>query len=89
MSQLLAHIGHLEITTPGVDASVAFYEEKLGLTTVERRDGKAYLRCWGDYYTYSLVLSGAQSWVDGVFNGIALIIAVLISTLLRKRRSGS
>lgn len=36
-----------------------------------------------------LVLAGAQSWVDGVFNGAALIVAVLVSTLLRKRRSGS
>lgn len=54
---LLAHIGHLEITAPDVEASVAFYEEHLGLKTVERKGGKAYLRCWGDYYTYSLVIS--------------------------------
>lgn len=36
-----------------------------------------------------LVLSGAQSWVDGVFNGAALVLAVTISTFLRRKRAGS
>ncbi|GHF19080.1 ABC transporter permease [Pseudolysinimonas yzui] len=36
-----------------------------------------------------LTLAGAQSWVDAVFNGAALIIAVFVSSVLRKRRAGS
>jgi ribose transport system permease protein len=36
-----------------------------------------------------LTLAGAQNWVDAVFNGAALIIAVFVSSHLRKRRSGS
>ncbi|GGF30486.1 VOC family protein [Subtercola lobariae] len=54
---LLAQIAYLEITSPNVEESVAFYTEKFGLRVVDRLDGKAYLRCWGDYYRYSLVIS--------------------------------
>jgi ribose transport system permease protein len=35
-----------------------------------------------------LTLAGAQNWVDAVFNGAALIIAVFLSSVLRKRRAG-
>ncbi|MBB2976161.1 ribose transport system permease protein [Microbacterium endophyticum] len=35
-----------------------------------------------------LTLAGAQSWVDSVFNGVALVIAVFVSTALRRRREG-
>jgi catechol 2,3-dioxygenase len=58
---LLAHIGHLEFTSPDVEASVAFYTTVLGMKEYTRRDGKVYLRCWGDYYTYSVVIGpGAE-----------------------------
>ncbi|CAN5246222.1 catechol 2,3-dioxygenase [soil metagenome] len=60
MVSLLAHIGHLEITTPDVDASVSFYKERLGLSETERVGDSVYLRCWGDYYTYSLVISKGE-----------------------------
>lgn len=35
-----------------------------------------------------LTLAGSQSWVDDVFNGVALVIAVFVSTYLRRRREG-
>ncbi|GAA1466523.1 ABC transporter permease [Microbacterium thalassium] len=35
-----------------------------------------------------LTLAGAQSWVDSVFNGVALVLAVFVSTHLRRRREG-
>lgn len=35
-----------------------------------------------------LTLAGAQNWVDAVFNGAALIVAVFVSSILRRRRSG-
>jgi ribose transport system permease protein len=35
-----------------------------------------------------LTLAGAQNWVDGVFNGLALIAAVVLSTALRRSMSG-
>lgn len=36
-----------------------------------------------------LLLAGAKSWVDSVFNGVALILAVFVSTVLRRRRQGT
>ena len=35
-----------------------------------------------------LILSGAANWVDQVFNGLALLVAVGLSSYLRDRRSG-
>jgi ribose transport system permease protein len=35
-----------------------------------------------------LTLAGAQNWVSAVFNGAALLVAVFISSTLRRRREG-
>ncbi|TVT10231.1 ABC transporter permease, partial [Amycolatopsis bartoniae] len=35
-----------------------------------------------------LTLSGADSWVDQLFNGVALLVAVGLSSYLRRRREG-
>ncbi|WGW11893.1 VOC family protein [Saxibacter everestensis] len=56
MEKLLAHVSHLEITSPDVEASARFYVEDFGLREVRRENGRVYLRCWGDYDSYSLVL---------------------------------
>ena len=50
MIKLLSHLSYVEITSPDVEASVEFYVNQVGLTVVDRIDGKVYLRCWGDYY---------------------------------------
>lgn len=61
MSELLSHLSYVAITSPDVEASVAFYERRVGLTVADRVGQAAYLRCWGDHYRYSLVvLPGAQ-----------------------------
>ncbi|TXR57039.1 VOC family protein [Quadrisphaera setariae] len=62
MIKLLAHLAHLEVASPDVEASAAFYEAAFGLRVVDRdADGSVYLRCWGDYHPYSLVVShGAE-----------------------------
>lgn len=52
----LSHLSYVGLVTPDLEASVDFYTEQVGLTEVARHDGKVYLRCWGDYYTYSLVI---------------------------------
>lgn len=57
VSKLLGQLAYLEVTTPDVAASEAFYVERFGLRVIERANGKVYLRCWGDYYRHSLVLS--------------------------------
>lgn len=56
MISLLSHLSYVAVTTPDIEASTKFYEENVGLTVVDRIDGRVYLRCWGDYYRYSLVL---------------------------------
>ncbi|MGO1320766.1 MAG: VOC family protein [Galactobacter sp.] len=56
MIKLLSHLSYVAITAPDVEASVKFYEEQVGLTVTDRVDGRVYMRCWGDYYRYSLVL---------------------------------
>ncbi|MCW3492596.1 VOC family protein [Microbacterium sp. SSM24] len=56
MIKLLSHLSYVAITSPDVEASVAFYESQVGLTVVDRIDGAVYLRCWGDYYAYSVVV---------------------------------
>ncbi len=57
MEKLLAHLAHLELTSPDVAASAEFYANKFGMRQVAEVDGVAYLRCWDDHYTYSLAIS--------------------------------
>ena len=56
MIKLLSHLSFVAVSSPDVEASVAFYEKQVGLTVVDRIDGSVYLRCWGDYYSYSVVV---------------------------------
>ncbi|HWL76888.1 VOC family protein [Microbacterium sp.] len=56
MIKLLSHLSYIAVTSPDVEASVKFYEEQVGLTVADRVDGTVYMRCWGDYYAYSLVI---------------------------------
>lgn len=56
MSKSLSGLVHLEITSPDVDASAAFYTERFGMRIVDSVGDAVYLRCWGDYYRYSLVI---------------------------------
>lgn len=56
MIKLLSHLSYVAITTPDVEASVEFYKTQVGLTEVAREDDRVYLRCWGDYYSYSVVV---------------------------------
>ncbi|MBN9193526.1 VOC family protein [Microbacterium sp.] len=56
MITLLSHLSFVAITSPDVEASVEFYKTEVGLTEVARDGGRVYLRCWGDYYRYSVVV---------------------------------
>src|SRR6478735_8154806 len=65
MIKLLSHLSYVSITSPDVEASVDFYVNQVGLTVVDRIDGAVYLRCWGDYYAYSVVvLPGDEPSLD-------------------------
>lgn len=56
MIKLLSHLSYVAVTSPDVEASVEFYVKQVGLSVVDRIDGAVYLRCWGDYYRYSVVV---------------------------------
>ncbi|GAA5004948.1 catechol 2,3-dioxygenase [Streptomyces hyderabadensis] len=53
----IAHLGHVELLTPDLEASVAFFTEYLGLTVNGRSGDSVYLRTWDDYEHHSLVLT--------------------------------
>ena len=57
---LLSHLAHAELITPRLQDSAKFFLDVMGLTEVKRTDDSVYLRCWGDYYEYSLVLTQGQ-----------------------------
>lgn len=54
---LLAHLAHVELITPHVQESAKFFVDVMGMTEVKRTAESVYLRCWGDYYQYSLMLT--------------------------------
>jgi catechol 2,3-dioxygenase len=52
----IAHLGHVELLTPDLDASLAFFTDYLGLTVNGQEGDKVYLRTFDDYEHHSLVL---------------------------------
>ncbi|HVS84092.1 MAG TPA: catechol 2,3-dioxygenase [Gaiellaceae bacterium] len=55
----LAHIGHVELLTPEPERSLRFLVEALGLEEERRVGGSVFLRGWGEYQPYSVVLTEA------------------------------
>src|SRR5215207_11207256 len=55
----LSMLSHVELLTHKPEESVAFARDILGLDGVGEEGDSVYLRCWGDYYAYSLVLTAA------------------------------
>src|SRR5262249_53099374 len=53
----ISHLAHAEIITPKLEESVKFFKEVMGLEESGREGQSVYLRCWGDYYHHSLVLT--------------------------------
>ena len=56
----VAHLGRVELLTPDLDASLAFFVDVFGLDVVERAGDSVYLRAWGDYERSSLQLTAAD-----------------------------
>ena len=59
--QDIAHLGHVEILTPKLEESAAFFKDILGLHESGRRENTVYLRAWGDYERHTLQLTGAKT----------------------------
>jgi catechol 2,3-dioxygenase-like lactoylglutathione lyase family enzyme len=53
----IAHVGHAQLFTPDLDASVAFFTDYLGLTVCAQDGGTVFLRTYDDYEHHSLVLT--------------------------------
>ena len=59
--RLLSTLAHVELLTTDLEKSVDFAHDILGLDVVEQVGDTVYLRCWGDYYLYSLALTASDS----------------------------
>jgi catechol 2,3-dioxygenase len=55
----VAHLGHVELLTPTLEASRAFFVDVLGMTEAGRHNDAIFLRGWDDYETFSLQLTEA------------------------------
>ena len=58
--RILSHLAHVELLTPKLDESAAFFTGALGLVETARADNSVYLRCWGEFYHHSVVLTAAK-----------------------------
>jgi catechol 2,3-dioxygenase len=58
--RLLSKLAHVELNTPKLEESVAFAVDVLGLDVVQDEGSSVNLRCWGDYYSHSLILTQAD-----------------------------
>ena len=68
MTQLeVAKLGHVGLVTPDIEKSYWFFHDVVGLEEVERRDGRIYLRAWGDFEHHTLILiPGDKAKVDHI-----------------------
>src|ERR1700691_2218000 len=57
--QDIAHLGHVEIFTPKIEESVAFFKNIVGLHESGRRGDSVFLRAWGDYALHTLQLTSS------------------------------
>ena len=57
---LLSHLAHVELLTPRLEESTRFMIERLGLNETAGEGDSVYLRCWGDFYHHSVVLTRAD-----------------------------
>ena len=58
--RLLSQLVHVELLTPTLPESVEFAVDVLGLDVVEDSGDSVYLRCWGDLYAHSVILTAAD-----------------------------
>ena len=49
-------LGHVQLSTPDIDASLHFFRDLVGLDVVGEDDGKVYLRAWNEIDHHSLVV---------------------------------
>ena len=50
----ISQLAHVKITSPKIEASLAFYKDVLGLEESGRDGGSVFLRGWGEHFYHSL-----------------------------------
>jgi catechol 2,3-dioxygenase len=59
--RLLSQLAHVEITTPKLEESARFFVDVLGLEESAREGDSVFLRCWGEWFQNSVILTeGAE-----------------------------
>src|SRR3954469_4142307 len=59
MERLISQLAHVELLTPKPQESLDFFTEVMGLDECGRDGQSVFLRCWGDYFHHSVVLTEA------------------------------
>jgi catechol 2,3-dioxygenase len=57
---VIAHLGPVELLSPKPEESLAFFHDVLGMEIESRAGQSVFLRGWGDYQRYSLILTEAE-----------------------------
>jgi len=55
----VAHLGHVELLTPKLEASLAFFRDVMGMTVSGEKGDSVFLRGYDDYERYSLQLTAS------------------------------
>ena len=56
----LAHLAHVELLTPKLEESAAFFKDVMGMVESGRQGDSIYLRGWDDYEHHSLQLTASR-----------------------------
>lgn len=56
----VATLGHVELLCPDLEASFDHFHDVLGLEEAHREGNRIYMRGWGDFNAYTLVLTPAE-----------------------------
>ena len=56
----VAHLAHVELLTPKLDASVRFFVDVMGMSVTAEQGGSFYLRAYDDYEHHTLKLTAAK-----------------------------
>lgn len=59
VERLISQLAHVELLTPKPQESLEFFTKVMGLDESGRDGRSVYLRCWGDYFHHSVVLTEA------------------------------
>jgi catechol 2,3-dioxygenase len=84
----LAHLGPVELYTPDLDASLAFFVDVMGMDIEAEAGVSTYLRGWGDYQRWSLKLIASPTSGMGALGLRAWSPEALNRLVARVERSG-